>query len=98
MSGPTIKCLVWDLDDTVWEGILLEGGGRRLRPGVPETVRELDRRGILQSIASRNHHEAAMERLRELGNAPIQFLSHYGVFFPYSDRKIDVTGIVLDNS
>ncbi len=69
MKRPTIKCLVWDLDETLWEGVLLEGGGRRLKPGVWEAVQELDRRGILQSIASRNDHEAAMTRLEDFGLA-----------------------------
>ncbi|EPH41856.1 hypothetical protein STRAU_5118 [Streptomyces aurantiacus JA 4570] len=23
--APTVKCLVWDLDDTLWDGVVLEG-------------------------------------------------------------------------
>jgi len=65
--GKTIKCLVWDLDETLWEGVLLEGGGKRLRAGAREVVEGLDKRGILQSIASRNDHDHAMENLRRLG-------------------------------
>ncbi len=63
----TIKCLVWDLDNTVWEGILLEDPEVRLRPEVPEILKTLDERGILHSIASRNDHDLAMAKLRELG-------------------------------
>lgn len=59
-----VKCVVWDLDNTVWDGVLLEDGdGRPLRPGVREAIEELDRRGILQSIASRNDHEAAARQV-----------------------------------
>jgi len=65
----TVKCVVWDLDHTVWNGILLEDERVELRPGVREIVRELDERGILQSIASRNDHAKAMERLAALGIA-----------------------------
>lgn len=65
----TIKCLVWDLDDTLWDGVLLEGGGQRLRDGVAAVVQGLDARGILQSIASKNDEAAAMARLRDLGLA-----------------------------
>jgi FkbH-like protein len=65
----TVKCLVWDLDDTLWEGTLLEGGAAALRPGVEKTIRELDRRGILFSIASRNLREDALARLETLGLA-----------------------------
>ncbi len=62
-----IKCVVWDLDDTVWDGILLEDPEVRVRPEVVEILKTLDERGILHSIASRNDHDAAMARLREYG-------------------------------
>ncbi|MDR3299547.1 MAG: HAD-IIIC family phosphatase [Candidatus Accumulibacter sp.] len=60
----TLKCLVWDLDDTLWDGILLEGGARTLRPGARETIVALDRRGILLSIASRNVVDETLVRLK----------------------------------
>lgn len=63
----SIKCVVWDLDHTLWDGILLEGDDVRLRQGVVEVIKELNRRGILHSIASRNEHELAMAKLREFG-------------------------------
>ena len=62
-----VKCLVWDLDHTLWDGVLLEGDQVRPFAGVPELVRELDRRGILQSIASKNDPEPALARLEQLG-------------------------------
>jgi FkbH-like protein len=65
----TVKCVVWDLDHTVWNGILLEDERVELRPGVLDIIRELDERGILQSVASRNDHARAMERLDALGIA-----------------------------
>lgn len=65
----SVKLLVWDLDDTLWEGTLLEGDDVRLRPGVTEVLAELDRRGILHSIASRNDPEAARAALERLGVA-----------------------------
>lgn len=58
-----VKCVIWDLDNTLWEGTLSEGGGEALRPGAREAVLELDRRGIVQSISSKNDHDAAMKRL-----------------------------------
>ncbi|WP_030174257.1 HAD-IIIC family phosphatase [Spirillospora albida] len=61
-----VKCVVWDLDDTVWSGILLEDHRVEPRPEVLAAVRRLDERGILQSVASRNDHDTAMARLREL--------------------------------
>jgi FkbH-like protein len=64
---PTIKCLVWDLDNTLWQGILLEGDELVLRPGVPEAIAQLDARGILHSIASRNDPARAMAQLEAFG-------------------------------
>ncbi len=67
-----VKCLVWDLDNTLWDGILIETGNTddlKLRPGVKETLVELDRRGILHSIASKNDYGPAMEVLERLGVA-----------------------------
>lgn len=65
----TVKCVVWDLDHTVWNGILLEDEQVELRPGVAELIRVLDERGILQSVASRNDRERAWARLEALGIA-----------------------------
>lgn len=62
-----IKCVVWDLDGTLWEGAITEGGGHTLRPGVRETIEALDARGIIQSIASKNDYGPAMERLDAFG-------------------------------
>jgi FkbH-like protein len=67
------KCIVWDLDETVWEGILAEVGaeGVRLRPEVVETIRALDARGILHSIASKNDEKEALAALEHFGIADL---------------------------
>lgn len=62
-----IKCIVWDLDETLWRGTLLEDGAVALAPETEAVVRALDERGILQSIASKNDHDVALAKLRELG-------------------------------
>lgn len=64
-----VKCIVWDLDNTLWNGVLLEDGDVTVRPAVVERIHELDRMGVLHSIASKNDHDAAMEKLTELGLA-----------------------------
>ena len=61
-----IKCVVWDLDNTLWDGVLLEGDNIRLKPGIIDVLTTLDHRGILHSIASRNFHDDAMKKLREM--------------------------------
>lgn len=64
-----VKCLVWDLDNTLWQGTLLEDQEVRLFSGVREVIIELDSRGILQSVASKNDYDLAWQRLEELGVA-----------------------------
>ena len=61
----SIKCVVWDLDNTVWDGILLEDQNVTVRPHVVDIIKQLDERGILHSVASRNDHDAAMAKLKE---------------------------------
>lgn len=59
-----VKCVVWDLDNTIWDGVLLESAELPgLRPHVRELIETLDQRGILQSLASKNEPEPAMAAL-----------------------------------
>jgi FkbH-like protein len=64
-----IKCVVWDLDNTIWQGILLEDRAVSLRPGIVDVIKRLDERGILHSIASRNDPETAVRQLQAFGLA-----------------------------
>jgi methoxymalonate biosynthesis protein len=64
-----VKCLVWDLDNTLWRGTILEDPNVELSDEVRKAVIELDSRGILQSVASKNDFDLAWERLEELGLA-----------------------------
>lgn len=68
-SGEQVKLVIWDLDNTIWDGVLLEDGPAALRPGISELILGLDRLGILQSIASRNDHAMAQVCLERLGIA-----------------------------
>jgi FkbH-like protein len=67
-----VKCVVWDLDGTIWDGILAESGDRAqmvLRDRILETLETLDKRGILNSIASKNNSMETLGVLEELGIA-----------------------------
>ena len=61
-----IKCVVWDLDNTLWDGTLVEDGpGKlKLKPEIADVIRALDASGILHSIASKNNHDEAMQVLK----------------------------------
>ncbi len=67
MATKPVKCVVWDLDNTLWDGVLLEDGEVRARGEALDVIRELDRRGILHSVASRNDESTARARLVALG-------------------------------
>lgn len=64
-----VKCVVWDLDNTLWDGIIGEDGKQavKLKSEVVEVIKELDQRGILNSICSKNDEEVALEKLKEAG-------------------------------
>jgi FkbH-like protein len=62
-----IKCVVWDLDNTIWYGILSEHDEIKLRDGMENILRELDSRGIIHSIASKNNYTDAMSMLDKFG-------------------------------
>jgi FkbH-like protein len=66
-----VKCVIWDLDQTAWDGILGEQDADRisLRPEVLRTMLALDERGILQSVASKNDHDSAWQVLERLNVA-----------------------------
>jgi FkbH-like protein len=66
-SSKPIKCVVWDLDNTLWHGVLLEDGQVFLREDVVSIIKTLDSRGILQSLVSKNEYTKAMAKLEELG-------------------------------
>lgn len=62
-----IKCVVWDLDNTLWQGILVEGDEVVVRPEIGPLLKQLDERGVLLSIASKNDHASAWQKLQQLG-------------------------------
>src|SRR5207253_1886821 len=68
-GGPRqIKCVVWDLDNTLWKGTLVEGTVV-LNPGIVELLKYFDERGILLSVVSKNDFAPAWKKLLELGVA-----------------------------
>ena len=62
----TIKLIIWDLDDTFWEGTLSEGGAK-LSEEHAQLVKDLTDCGIINSICSKNEFEPTKSHLMELG-------------------------------
>ncbi|MET3988179.1 methoxymalonate biosynthesis protein [Streptomyces sp. PvR034] len=79
-----VKCLVWDLDNTLWQGTLLEDDEVRVPDAVRELIATLDSRGILQAVASKNDHDLAWAKLEALGLAEFFVVPRIG-WGPKSD-------------
>jgi methoxymalonate biosynthesis protein len=60
-SDAVIKCIVWDIDNTLLDGVYLESTDQPppADPVLAAVLAELSGRGILQALASRNPPEAA---------------------------------------
>lgn len=68
-EAPPVKCVVWDLDDTLWDGVLAEDTQVTPHPAAIAAVHALDARGILQSIASKNDPDTVRAALERFGLA-----------------------------
>lgn len=68
-TSEKLKCVAWDLDNTIWEGILIESDpdSLSLRENVIDVIKELDRRGIIQIVVSKNDRAAVLPVLERLG-------------------------------
>ncbi len=64
-----VKVVCWDLDNTVWNGTLVESpkDSLEIRPQIKEIIEELDSRGIVQMIVSKNQEDDATAELKRLG-------------------------------
>lgn len=64
-----IKCVVWDLDETMWSGILIESKPEdiKLKEETIACIKALDERGILNAICSKNDYDTAYEMVKTLG-------------------------------
>lgn len=67
VTNKKVKCVVWDLDNTLWDGVLIEGKEVKVKEDALKVIKELDNRGILQSIASKNDSDITINRLKEIG-------------------------------
>ena len=73
-----VKCVAWDLDNTLWKGILVEDGVEKLvlNEGAIQVIKELDKRGIVHTILSKNDYEPAWTALEKFGIAEYFIFPH----------------------
>lgn len=93
-NTPTlVKCLVWDLDNTLWRGVLLENDEVVVPEAIRDVIVELDARGVLHAVSSKNDHDLAWERLRELGLADYFVAARIG-WGRKSDAVREIVGLL----
>lgn len=75
-SAQKVKRVAWDLDNTIWDSVLIESEKKELsiKKDARELIHELDRKGIIQTVVSKNSHDEAWAMLEEKN------LSHFFVY------------------
>lgn len=97
-KGAQCKCVVLDLDNTLWGGIIGDDGldGIQIGPygeGEPfhrfqQYLRELKRRGIILAVCSKNEHDTALRAFREHPEMVLRE-DDIAVFVANWDTKVD---------
>lgn len=64
-----VKLVVWDLDNTLWDGVLGDDGIENivLRQNIVNIIKDFDKKGIINSISSKNYYDKAVEALKKFG-------------------------------
>ena len=60
-----VKLIVWDLDDTLWQGTLMQGDALILREAFVAYIKETAKHGVVHSLCSKNDFEIAEKALKE---------------------------------
>ena len=62
-----VKCIVFDLDNTIWNGTLDANDNVELNEKIVEYIKKAFEKGIVLAIASKNNFEEAYKKIVELG-------------------------------
>ena len=97
-SGMTTKCVVLDLDNTLWGGVIGDDGLEGIALGEFDEgeaffsfqtfIRELKRRGIILAVVSKNEHANAVLPFREHPHMALKE-EDISVFVANWDNKVD---------
>jgi FkbH-like protein len=98
VRGQIKKCLVLDLDNTVWGGVIGDDGMENIQIGelgmgpafdaLQRWARELKQRGILLTVCSKNEEDTAKRPFREHPDMILK-LEDVAVFVANWDNKVD---------
>ncbi len=66
-----VKCVAWDLDNTMWKGVIGDDGKDSVIPSeqAVDLVKKLDDMGVIQTIVSKNEFDVAWDKIKDLGLA-----------------------------
>ena len=62
-----VKLIIWDLDETLWSGILAEGDEIELFENRADFIKKINNKGIVNAICSKNNFVEGEKKLKELG-------------------------------
>lgn len=64
-----VKCVAWDLDNTMWNGVIGDDGpdGVTVKDSSVSLVKQLDAMGVLNTVVSKNNFDVAWNKLIEIG-------------------------------
>ncbi|MEV6769563.1 HAD-IIIC family phosphatase [Nocardia sp. NPDC051030] len=63
----TVKLLVWEVDNTLWDGVVSDSTEGALRPDAVRALRTLGERGVMHAVASRGEWDWTVANLRRHG-------------------------------
>ncbi|MFI6362004.1 HAD-IIIC family phosphatase [Nocardia sp. NPDC050630] len=65
--APALRCLVWELDNTLWDGVVCDATSGAPRPAALRTLLKLNERGIWHAVASRSDRDLTLKKLYRHG-------------------------------
>lgn len=64
---PTVKCLVWEVDNSLWDGVVSDSTDGALRAEAVRSLRLLRERGVMHAVASRGEWAWTVAQLQRHG-------------------------------
>jgi FkbH-like protein len=101
--GVGVKCVIVDLDNTMWGGILAEDGADHIEIGQSElgltfqrfqlSLLELKARGVLLAVCSKNDHENVVNVLKDHPDMILHLGDFAAVLANFGDKASNINAI-----